>query len=148
MTIPIATFAAMRPLQGKGRESFHQHRGVSFSNYQAFLHSDTWKTLRERRLRIAGFKCEKCDCRRRLQVHHHTYRATWPETQVEDLRVLCRWCHAQFHNKPLPAQRKPNAAKRKQPSFLRSAKPLTSKELKARAAYSSAWERNIGGFNR
>ena len=49
-----------------------------------------------RKLNAVGHRCENCDERSSLQVHHLTYARLGREID-EDLVVLCRMCHANEH---------------------------------------------------
>ena len=66
--------------------------------YQQYLMSDHWKKTRYRSLRKASFRCQLCNSKDNLQVHHITYERRGCEL-LEDLIVLCRPCHARFHDK-------------------------------------------------
>jgi len=133
-SMKLAANLAPRALTGEAPQELSSTRGFPFPNYRAFLASDLWRGLRAQRLQIDGRKCCRCGCRQRLQVHHHRYRETWAQTQTEDLRTLCRWCHAQYHGKQLPTQRKPNVKRRRKPEFL-TRRPLTKREQKQRRKY-------------
>ncbi len=66
---------------------------MSFSpQYLAYIHSEAWRTRRQRALQRAGFRCQVCGERTRLQVHHVTYANLGNELD-NDLTVLCWWCH-------------------------------------------------------
>jgi hypothetical protein len=73
--------------------SVQQRRNFSYSEY---LQSDWWRTRRKKALRRAGWKCERCGCRGRLEVHHLNYARLWGERD-KDLQVLCRPCHELKH---------------------------------------------------
>ncbi len=64
--------------------------------YVEFLESAWWKELSARKKAIVG-RCEKCGARNDLQSHHIRYRASWFDTVLEDLQVLCRVCHEREH---------------------------------------------------
>lgn len=51
---------------------------------------------RNRALMLAGYRCERCDSKRDLQVHHRTYERLGHEWD-EDLEVLCDACHGEHH---------------------------------------------------
>jgi 5-methylcytosine-specific restriction endonuclease McrA len=69
--------------------------------YREYLRSDWWRAqviyARER----AGNRCQLCNDGQALSVHHRTYERLGYEAE-QDLIVLCRACHAKFHDK-LPA---------------------------------------------
>lgn len=69
------------------------------------LYYDTpeWKLIRKFMLRLSNHQCSICKSGSRLNVHHKTYEHfgdEWPQ----DLTVLCRKCHAKFHDKLEDAQ--------------------------------------------
>lgn len=66
--------------------------------YQEYLSSDHWKETRLKALSIAGNRCQLCSSRDNLNVHHNTY-ANKGNEDLKDLVVLCRECHAKFHDK-------------------------------------------------
>lgn len=66
--------------------------------YQDYLQTPEWADTRRRALGRARFKCELCHSGSRLQVHHKTYERRGEEDN-KDLIVLCRDCHAKFHDK-------------------------------------------------
>jgi hypothetical protein len=64
--------------------------------YYAYLESDQWKQRRLFMIRRAGYRCQICNGRRKLQVHHRTYERVGEE-RIDDLTVLCAECHKLFH---------------------------------------------------
>src|SRR5262245_20981411 len=55
-----------------------------------------WAAIRERVLRRAGWRCQACGVRRRLDVHHVIKRAQGgSDFELDQLVALCRWCHDQ-----------------------------------------------------
>lgn len=64
--------------------------------YQRVMHSAGWRKRRQRALKRAGYRCEKCGSRRRLEAHHLTYARLGRE-RAADLMVLCHTCHAAEH---------------------------------------------------
>jgi 5-methylcytosine-specific restriction endonuclease McrA len=71
--------------------------------YAEYLVSDHWLAVRTIALREAYKRCQLCYSRKQLNVHHRTYERLGGEAQ-DDLIVLCRACHAKFHDK-LPQRR-------------------------------------------
>lgn len=69
--------------------------------YLEFLQTPQWLNLRWEAIKRDGRKCTRCQSRVRLQAHHVRYRATWAETQLDDLVTLCRDCHCLEHGLPL-----------------------------------------------
>ena len=66
--------------------------------YVAYMRSDEWREMRQRKLDQAGRECEKCGATSALEVHHKTYRRLWNE-RMSDLQVLCDDCHNDVHAK-------------------------------------------------
>ena len=63
-------------------------------NYKAYMRSDEWKALREKKLEACQHKCE-CEggcCREATQVHHLHYETLGNES-LQDLQALCAKCH-------------------------------------------------------
>jgi hypothetical protein len=75
-----------------------RHHSISDreSEYQSYLSSPEWRALRKEALANAGHRCQVCNSPKALQVHHRTYKNIFHE-EPEDLTVLCRDCHALFH---------------------------------------------------
>lgn len=67
--------------------------------YADYLKSELWQAKREIALARAGYKCQLCSKTQNLNVHHNTYDRIGKELET-DLVVLCRDCHAKFHDKP------------------------------------------------
>lgn len=65
-------------------------------SYSAYLKTPHWHELKSRKLKIAGFKCQLCNAKQSLEVHHRSY-ANLGNEPLEDLIVLCRNCHEVFH---------------------------------------------------
>lgn len=66
--------------------------------YKEYLQTEHWKRTRQSALGRARFQCELCTSRNELHVHHKTYEHRGYEYK-SDLIVLCKDCHAKFHNK-------------------------------------------------
>ena len=64
--------------------------------YLAYLNSAEWRSRRNRALKHAGYRCERCQSKRDLQVHHKTYERLGKEFD-SDLEVLCATCHEGEH---------------------------------------------------
>lgn len=64
--------------------------------YRSYLASDAWRRKRALLLRRAGHRCQVCNARGRLDIHHRTYERLGREHPA-DLGVLCRACHERFH---------------------------------------------------
>lgn len=70
-------------------------------NYDEFLQDPRWFAFRQFVFAVRGHKCEVCGSTERLQVHHVGYKKgllPWEYT-CNDVKVLCRNCHARVHGK-------------------------------------------------
>lgn len=67
--------------------------------YKEYLQSPEWDDLRWRTKRRVNWKCQLCNKdKATLNVHHKTYERIGEELP-SDLIVLCKGCHAKFHDK-------------------------------------------------
>ena len=71
---------------------------MKFKSYQDYLISEDWKRLRNLKLKQADNKCQLCNSADNLQIHHRTYKRVYEE-DLNDLTVLCSYCHYRFHEK-------------------------------------------------
>lgn len=58
--------------------------------------SSEWKIKRAQVFSLKGRKCERCGGTNRIHVHHGTYTRLFNE-MLEDLFVLCGYCHGEYH---------------------------------------------------
>ncbi len=66
-------------------------------SYPEYLASDEWKAKAAAAKKAAGMRCQVCNAADTiLDTHHRTYERIGNE-RPEDLIVLCRDCHALFH---------------------------------------------------
>jgi hypothetical protein len=72
--------------------------------YEVYLQTPHWRELRAAALKRAERRCESCWQKTRpLDVHHLTYDNLGHE-HADELMVLCRKCHRDFHaNAPVMA---------------------------------------------
>jgi 5-methylcytosine-specific restriction endonuclease McrA len=69
-------------------------------NYRDQLLEDKWKMLRERRMNVDWYLCQKCMTSKHLQVHHRYYIdgfKAW-EYPLQALITLCDRCHKLEHD--------------------------------------------------
>lgn len=66
--------------------------------YKEYLQTEHWKNKRKSTLKKAKYKCELCNSKDNLNVHHKTYENRGCEMS-RDLIVLCEKCHSKFHDK-------------------------------------------------
>ena len=64
--------------------------------YEIYLRSDEWNSIRQSVLMRASYQCEQCMNAGRLHVHHLTYERVGNENE-DDLIVLCEDCHNSEH---------------------------------------------------
>lgn len=64
-------------------------------NYKQYLQSDDWKHKRFKKLGKVN-KCEACNSKNCLHVHHLEYRNLY-DVKQSDLMVLCEECHDYIH---------------------------------------------------
>ncbi len=62
-----------------------------------YLKSDHWQDGLRKKLKQAGYKCEICHKKTKLDIHHLTYIRLGDE-RLGDLQALCRSCHRKEHN--------------------------------------------------
>lgn len=78
--------------------------------YLEYLKSEEWLNLKLEVIRIRGCKCEGCGAKKKpseLELHHLTYERLFREL-LEDLKLLCAWCHGKAHKLPVKKKRKRN----------------------------------------
>ena len=61
-------------------------------DYYDYMQSLAWTELREKALRRAGYKCEKCGGEVK-EVHHVKYPKDFSKDEIENLQALCKACH-------------------------------------------------------
>ena len=77
------------------------------TQYPKYLKSDEWRAKCAAVLRRSDSMCEVGDCNNvATQAHHLTYTNVGNEP-IEDLRAICRVCHAEIHGKQLNPGDKP-----------------------------------------
>jgi len=99
-------------------------------NYKVYLATEHWRLLRGAKVQISP-RCERCNGREEIEVHHKLYRKSWFDAQLSDLQTLCHGCHLMEHAKEWERLEPP----KKQSAFTLSKKVEVMKRLIAR------WER-------
>jgi len=66
-------------------------------SYEEYLQTPEWKERRKKALSYAKHRCQVCNSREDLNVHHRTYERLGEELP-SDLTVLCHGCHGLFHH--------------------------------------------------
>lgn len=64
--------------------------------YKKYLSSLEWKSIRDKRIQMDGYKCTYCGSRENIIVHHTTYENVGHE-KLDDLITLCKKCHYALH---------------------------------------------------
>lgn len=68
-------------------------------SYKEFLTTPYWKAVAQKKKQQAGYRCELCNSKTYLNVHHRTYENHGYEMDhLQDLIVLCNDCHKKFHD--------------------------------------------------
>lgn len=71
-----------------------------------YLQTDVWRELRNARLKMDNYQCQKCGTAVNVAVHHINYPEYWGmENVATDLVTLCARCHAEVHKNDI-AQKK------------------------------------------
>jgi len=73
-----------------------QDRDEWFSDYDEYLGSPQWKSLREKIMQRASGLCECCKNAPATSVHHLTYYRVGCEAEF-DLIAVCHECHEALH---------------------------------------------------
>lgn len=64
--------------------------------YHEYLKTEAWAKLRKKAMQRAGFRCQLCNSKSHLQVHHRVYPKIYGTEKLNDLTTLCRDCHELF----------------------------------------------------
>lgn len=65
--------------------------------YEEYLKTPEWQERRKKALANAKHRCQVCNSKDNLNVHHRTYERLGEELP-SDLTVLCYECHGLFHS--------------------------------------------------
>ena len=106
-----------------------------------FLLSTAWAKIRNDLYHIRGYQCERCDCKKGLQVHHLTYDRYGGDEEPEDLIILCGYHHRLEHGLVKPRVRKSFKKPAKTASVKASNKKKRKRVKRAIAVIESAAER-------
>jgi len=83
-------------------------------NYEIYMQSEHWHSLRAKAIETYGSKCELCRSRvKHPHVHHLLYRQLYDVT-TDDLAVVCQFCHGRIH---VYLKKHPKALKKRQKLF-------------------------------
>ena len=99
-------------------------------DYKEYLVGTTWQEKRKLALDRAKNRCQLCNSRKNLEVHHRKYPTILGQEPVEDLTVLCHRCHNLFTKK---VQKKYRHKVGKTPIYKQEYKTLTPDQSALRA---------------
>lgn len=69
-------------------------------NYRDYLRTPYWYALASTIKTKAQMRCQLCNSKKEIQVHHRTYKHKGEEHRhMNDLVCLCDKCHGGFHRK-------------------------------------------------
>lgn len=80
--------------------------------HRKFIASKEWTAIKKKLFSIRERKCEKCNRKIGLQVHHLTYVRFGGDELIEDLQILCAYHHMLIH-KLIKPKRNTNKRKKK-----------------------------------
>ena len=60
--------------------------------YKKYISSEDWKRKKKFAIQLADYKCEFCEEKGYLEVHHSNYECLYHE-RFDDVYVLCKECH-------------------------------------------------------
>lgn len=66
--------------------------------YREYITSDLWRIRKRRYFETHERKCRGCNSRKRIHLHHKTYKRLGEERDA-DLVPLCHSCHTALHTR-------------------------------------------------
>jgi 5-methylcytosine-specific restriction endonuclease McrA len=69
---------------------------VRDANYLKYIGSAAWKAKRQQYFALYGKKCQVCNSRQNIKIHHRTYARFGRELLV-DILALCQQHHLEVH---------------------------------------------------
>lgn len=91
--VPPTIRSAPQAARTQSAEEIRRLRALPYADY---LQTPWWRARRNRALRAAGYRCQRCTVKRQLEVHHQSYERLGDELD-SDLEVVCRGCHVGHH---------------------------------------------------
>jgi len=85
--------AAPKPWVRNSPEKIKEYRAMKYRDY---LLTPWWKKIKTAAIRRVDARCQVCNKRGMLHVHHRTYEDLGDEWDM-DLTVLCEKCHDLYH---------------------------------------------------
>ena len=95
----------MKPSTYESEQPYYNEveKRIKSMKYRDFLRTPCWDGVRSYKLKKSNYCCELCGGKGVLNVHHKSYENHGKEFDMEiadrDLIVLCKDCHAKFHDK-------------------------------------------------
>ena len=71
--------------------------------YKDYLKTEYRKNLRYEKLKSCSFKCQNCESRRKLEIHHINYKDLF-SCKLSDLECLCKFCYCKKHGRNIPGK--------------------------------------------
>ena len=95
----LAMFLVDFVRDNREQEYEDDHEEISYLpvDYYEYIKSPQWKSVADEARKRAGYKCQMDGATGKLSVHHNNYKNLGNEKDT-DLIVLCRKCHAKFHD--------------------------------------------------
>lgn len=79
---------------------------LGFDDYESYLASNLWASIRKRIFARAGNTCECCGEGKPANIHHWSYSvATLQGEKPQHLEAVCRVCHEKFHAEARPTKK-------------------------------------------
>lgn len=85
-----------RSVESKRRRRRARDKRKGRVSYRDYICSKKWKRKRRAAIKYYGAKCDVCGRAGPLYVHHLNYKTLGHE-RMEDLQVLCLFCHEDQH---------------------------------------------------
>lgn len=121
-------------------------------NYQNYLKSGHWKTVKTNLYKLKAYRCFFCGNKERLNAHHITYENINNE-KIEDLVYLCIRCHKKLHENTeegkkmkvwLENQRKEWIKKKFTRHGMRSGETILAFKLRMKRINAKNWKNRTG----
>lgn len=83
---------------GKKKKKRRKKKKSKKPKYKTYIKSKAWQNKREKFLKSLGGRCERCNSRDSINVHHMHYGFVGREKE-KHVALLCKRCHFQFHER-------------------------------------------------
>lgn len=71
---------------------------IKWSNYNDYLNSPEWEAIKEEVYKSRDGHCMACCDFSNLELHHVTYPKDWNKDKAENVIILYKKCHQEFHD--------------------------------------------------